>query len=143
MLNPERIMQNFKDIDEALEQLSRLKNLSLYDFLSKPEYRYIAYGSFIIMIESFIDICYHVAVKKFKLSPASYAECFELLKRKEVLPMELAEKLSNMAKFRNLLIHRYKQVDFSKVYEYMKELDFIEEFKDIIKNLITHRGKSR
>lgn len=136
MLNPERIMLNFKDIDEALQQLGKIKKVPLEDFLNNPDYRYIAYASFIILAEAVIDICYHIAVKKFKLTPSTYAECFEILKEKGIFNQNISETLSNMARFRNLLIHRYKQVDFKKVYGFTKNLEVIGEFKETVIKLL-------
>lgn len=136
MLNPERIMMNFKEIEEALGQLEKIKKISLEEFLNNPDYRYIAYGSFIILSEAVIDICYHIAVKKFKLTPSTYAECFEILKQKGIFSADISESLSNMAPFRNLLIHRYKQVDFKKVYDFTKNLEVIEIFKKTVIKLL-------
>ncbi|MGC9046160.1 MAG: DUF86 domain-containing protein [Thermodesulfovibrio aggregans] len=136
MLNPERIMLNFKEIDEALEQLERIKRMHLEEFLNNPDYRYIAYASFIIFAEAVIDICYHFAVKKFKLTPSTYAECFEILKEKGIFSQNISEALSSMDRFRNLLIHRYKQVDFKKVYEFTKNLEVIGEFKKTVIKLL-------
>lgn len=139
MINPERVMANFKDIDEASEQLYKIRKISFENFLNNPDYRYIAYASFIILIESMIDICYHIAVKNFKLIPESYGECFELLKRKGVFNAELSDSLSAMARFRNLLIHRYKKVDFKKVYDYIENLNVVEKFKSSVMKLMKEK----
>ncbi|MEW6419185.1 MAG: DUF86 domain-containing protein [Nitrospirota bacterium] len=136
-LNVERILGNFNDIDEALGQLTKLKSISKEDFMKSMEYRYIAYAGFIILTEAIIDICYHISAKRLRKVPPLYAECFELLKENGILDPLIANMLSDMARFRNLLIHRYKKVDFDKIYDYISE-DFwvIDKFKEKIKFLM-------
>lgn len=136
-LNVEKILGNLKDIDEAIEQLIGLKAISKDDFIKSMEHKYIAYAGFIILTEAVIDICYHISAKLFKKAPTAYAECFELLKKNDILNPEIADALSDMARFRNLLIHRYKKVDYGRVYDYISEsLQVMNVFKEKIKSLI-------
>lgn len=139
-LNIEKILDNFKEINEAIEQLTRLKAISKDDFIKSMEHKYIAYAGFIILTEAIIDICYHISAKMFKKAPTAYAECFELLKENNILDTETANTLSDMARFRNILIHRYKKVDFGRIYDYISEsLQVIDVFKEKIKSFIDSR----
>jgi len=50
--------------------------------------------------------------------------------KEEAIQKELAAKLENMARFRNLLVHRYGEVDNKRVLEVIKHnLQDIEEFE--------------
>lgn len=136
-LNVEKILGNLKEIDEAIEQLTGLKAISKDDFIKSMEHKYIAYAGFIILTEAVIDTCYHISAKSFKKAPTTYAECFEVLKKNDILDPETADALSDMARFRNLLIHRYKKIDYNRVYDYISEsLKAIYVFKEKIKSLI-------
>ena len=44
-------------------------------------------------------------------APASYAECFGIIKENGIITGPLSGRLVVMAKFRNFLIHRYADVD--------------------------------
>ncbi|MBA5942437.1 MAG: DUF86 domain-containing protein [Methanophagales archaeon] len=59
----------------------------------------------ITAIEAVISICNHIIARKFKRAPESYSDCFILLHECGVISKELAEKLGNMARFRNMLVH--------------------------------------
>lgn len=50
----------------------------------------------------------------------------------------MAEKLADMAKFRNMLVHIYWKIDDKKVYEIMKKniLD-LEEFVEEVRNYVS------
>lgn len=84
---------------------------------------------FIVAIESCIDICTHLAAKLYLRAPESYAACFDLLREGKVIDGELAAQLSDLAKFRNILVHRYWEVDDRRVVRKLKtDLVYIEEF---------------
>ena len=64
---------------------------------------------------------------------------FEILKKNKIIDTELTRKLSDMARFRNILVHSYAKVDNSKVLTFVKEElidveNFIKELLEITKN---------
>jgi len=136
-LNRERVISNLNEMDEAAGQLMKIKDIPKEDFISSMEYRYIAYAGFIILTEAIIDICYHISAKRLRKVPSAYAECFELLKENGILDPLVADKLGDMVGFRNLLIHRYKKIDFSKVYDYISEdMWVVDKFKERVGTII-------
>jgi uncharacterized protein YutE (UPF0331/DUF86 family) len=136
-LNRERVISNLNEMDEAAGQLMKIKDIPKEDFISSMEYRYIAYAGFIILTEAIIDICYHISAKRLRKAPSAYAECFELLKENGILDPLVADKLGDMVGFRNLLIPRYKKIDFSKVYDYISEdLWVVDKFKERVGTII-------
>lgn len=61
---------------------------------------------------------------------------FEVLREKRVIGKELAAKLEDMA-IRNLLVHRYGEIDNKRVLEIIKRnLKDIQEFEKDIENFI-------
>ena len=66
-----------------------------------------------------------------------FSEMFKVLKEEEVIGKELATRLEDMARFRNLLVHRYGEVDDKRVLEIIKHnLKDIEEFEKAIEKFI-------
>jgi len=83
----------------------------------------------ILAIEACVDICNHIIAKEHLDVPESYSECFKILGDRNIISKELSEKLINMAKFRNLLVHLYWKVDDEKIYEILQsELGDFDEF---------------
>jgi uncharacterized protein YutE (UPF0331/DUF86 family) len=72
-------------------------------------------------IEDAAAICAHLIARLGGQAPTGYAECFEGLHRLGVLPSELAQRLQAMARFRNLLVHRYWEVDDRRVLEFARK----------------------
>jgi uncharacterized protein YutE (UPF0331/DUF86 family) len=63
---------------------------------------------------------------------------FEILGKNNIVKTDLSEDLSNMARFRNVLVHGYSKIDNSKVLTYTKERlidveNFIKAIVEIIK----------
>ena len=67
----------------------------------------------------------------------TYSDMLGILGKMNIIDLELAEKLSNLGKFRNKLIHFYTEIDNLKVLEYIqKELVDINQFIARILGLI-------
>ena len=84
---------------------------------------------FIVAVESCIDICTHLAAKLYVRAPESYAGCFDLLREGNVINEGIAVQMRDLAKFRNLLVHGYWEVDNRRVIEKLRnDLGHLEEF---------------
>jgi uncharacterized protein YutE (UPF0331/DUF86 family) len=88
-------------------------------------------------MEACIDIAnYIISVKGFRRAE-EYSEMFGVLKEERIIGRELAAKLEDMARFRNLLVHRYGEIDNRRVLEIIKHnLKDIEEFEREIEKFI-------
>jgi len=88
--------------------------------------------SLLEVVEACIDIASHIISARGFERAESYAEMFQILGKKNIINPNLAERLSDMARFRNILVHGYAKVDNLKVLEIVKEElkdidDFVEE----------------
>jgi len=120
----------FTDFDEALGKLKRLAEHSHREFLEHYEKIDSAKYNFIVTIESLIDICNRIIAKQKLGSPEDYADVVRLMKGKGVIEETLAQRLIQMVKFRNMLVHVYWKIENDKVYQYLTEnLEDFESFK--------------
>lgn len=129
-LNPDKLYAKFLDIRESTDRLRRFSDVSVKKFLENRDMQDIASFRLIVATEAAIDICLHVAAKQFKEAPEEYAGCFQLLCDRGLIGGELASRLVKMARFRNLLVHRYWEIDYSRMYRIITgpDLDDLEEF---------------
>jgi uncharacterized protein YutE (UPF0331/DUF86 family) len=85
--------------------------------------------------EQAIDLANHI-IKDYRYGiPTSSAESFELLEKKKIISRILTEKLINMTKFRNIVIHSYQQVKIEIVKNVILcDLNDLLSFAEEIKN---------
>lgn len=107
------------------------------DFLSDEDSQDIARSRLLTAIEAALNICYHVSAKRMKKVPEDYAECFRLLGDEGLIDRDLAQRLSQMARFRNRLVHIYWDIDYRQVFEIIKQdLTDLEEFSNQVLELL-------
>jgi len=74
-----------------------------------------------LAIECAIDIGSHIISALDLGQVETYAKIFETLALNGIIDKSLAEKLSKMAGFRNILVHEYLAVDLKLVYENIRQ----------------------
>ena len=69
------------------------------------------------LVESSASICVHILRKLARLNVEGYPNCFLQMGRLGLIPQRLAESLAAAARLRNLLVHRYWEVDDRRLYD--------------------------
>ena len=98
------IERNLKFLDE-FEYMDSVEFLGSYKDVQAAKY------SLLEIIECCIDIASHIIAVKGMGRAEEYRGMFYLLGENGVIEKDLAERLGDMAGFRNLLVHRYGDVD--------------------------------
>jgi len=127
-------------IDRNLRFLEEIKTLSPDQFVENYRDVQAAKYSLLETMEACIDIAnYIISVEGFRRAD-EYSEMFKVLKEERVIGKDLATKLEDMARFRNLLVHRYGEVDNRRVLEIIKHnMKDIEEFEKAIAKFIREK----
>ncbi len=128
-----RVRQFLGIIGDSVRKLRELGALSQADFLK--DFRNTESAKYLLVkaIEAAIDICNHIVTSQGGRAPHDYADCFAVLRELGIISEDLAARLQKMARFRNLVIHLYWQVDDAKVYEIIHtDLGDLEEFQRAI-----------
>ncbi|MFP3928978.1 MAG: type VII toxin-antitoxin system HepT family RNase toxin [Desulfobacteraceae bacterium] len=66
------------------------------------------------------------------------SNCFEKLAACEVISAELSSRLRKMIRFRNILVHRYWEVDDSRILEYARK--DLQDLHDLLSAVWTFLG---
>ena len=136
-LNPDLILDRFEDIRRSLARLEPIRAMPRDAFLADQDTLDLASYRLLIAIEAALQICFHVSAQRLHRVPAEYAECFGMLGEAGMLDAELVENLQRMARFRSVLIHRYWEVDYVRVYDILQEhLDDLRRFVQVIAELL-------
>jgi len=117
--------------------------MSYLSFLKKSSFQIhikIASAKYflIVSIEAAIDMCNHLISKNRFRVPEDYADTFKVMEEAGVISGEFVERLREMAKFRNRLVHIYWEVDDEVVYEILREdIQDIINFVDILMKFLS------
>lgn len=120
-LNPDLVRARCTEIEESVGRLERFKGLARDEFLSNQDTLDLACYRLLVAIEAALALCYHITAKRLRRVPEEYAECFVMLHEEGLIPSELASRLQQMAKFRNLLVHMYWKIDYGRVYDVIQQ----------------------
>lgn len=117
----ERVKERAREIRESLEKIRQYATLPDAEFFADERNLYTVMHLLLIAIEATASLCTHILAKTARKAPASHGECFEGLRNLGIVDDELASRLVKMVRFRNLLVHRYWEVDPVRVLDYARK----------------------
>lgn len=137
-INLEKIKRLSGETKKALTVLKSYAALPVEEIINDPVKLDRIKYNFIVAIQSIIDMCYHIIAKKGDYVPEDYADCFKFLAKLGVIDEDFAKRLAQMAKFRNLLVHLYWEVNSKRVCQILKEnITNFEEFLSCLKRFLS------
>jgi uncharacterized protein YutE (UPF0331/DUF86 family) len=136
----ERIKDHLEYLNRYYLILKDLQGKPPDSFLNDAIIRTSAERCLQLAIESCLNIGNRlIALCQFKKpvkTPENYADIFIELARLGVIDHDFCERLVQMAKFRNRLVHMYWDIDKELVYKYV--MDKIEDFKLFQKKIVEY-----
>ena len=130
------MLNNLKGYVEKLKQLAALNREEILSDFTKVE---SAKHLFQVSVECCIDIGNHIIASERFPAPKSYAESFQTLAKKGVLPQSFVPTLRQMVQFRNRLVHLYWDVDSEVIHELLqRNLTDFDTFAKHILDYMTH-----
>ena len=128
-LNPDLVRQRCQEIAESLARLEHFQPLAKAEFLANQDVKDIVCYRLLLAIEAALSLCYHYSARRLQKTPEDYAACFARIAEAGLIPQPLAERLQQMARFRNLLVHMYWRIDYERVYQILQQdLGDLREF---------------
>ncbi len=141
MKENEVLIRLFSELAEALNKLKQLAQTPEDVFLANFEKIDSAKYNFIVAIEAAIDICNHIIAEHNLGTPEEYSDVFRIMGETDVFDTPFVEKLVNMVKFRNLLVHVYWKVDEKRLYAILKKhLTDFEKFGEGIRKFLRKKN---
>lgn len=123
------IVERLRQIRSSLKHLHELQNVSRDDFVSNYLVSSTVERQFEVAIQAATDIAQIILAELGETVPRNYADVFTLLGQLGICSFELTGRLVHMARFRNILVHLYLDVDPDQVYEALQNsLPDLEEY---------------
>ncbi len=132
-----RSLFHVRELDEALEDWERYQSIPLEDLLRERDLRNMVLHALLVSTQAAIDIANHLISERGLRKPANYREAFKILGEAGLISPDLAGRLSDLAGFRNVLVHIYWGLDMETVYDILQnDREPLRVFRDEIKRLL-------
>ena len=128
MVDDDRASVRLRRLEELVEDLEEVLEKGEESYLANPGLRAMAERWLELAIQICIDLGTQVLAERPGPTPNRYAEVFKILGDEGSISKELADRLAEAAKQRNLLVHLYLDIDDAKVFKSLSHLDDLRQF---------------
>jgi uncharacterized protein YutE (UPF0331/DUF86 family) len=133
MIDKALVLRKFDELKEYLKQIREYTAITIEQYRNDWKIQRIVERTLQIMIESCADIAGHLISDKGYRTPKSYADTFRVLFENGIIGEDLYQTMEKMAKFRNIVVHNYDEVDAAIVVSILKkDLDDFAKFMDAV-----------
>ena len=130
-MSPPLVKNKVEQLSEFLEELQKFENISFEDF--EQAQHFLVERLFELLVIYASDILMGILAQRKEEMPTTLRTTFLRAGELNILPTELAQRLSDAAAMRNILVHAYTKVDLTIVYESIRPaLKDFSEFVTII-----------
>jgi uncharacterized protein YutE (UPF0331/DUF86 family) len=136
MVDAERAEARIERLEEFLERLETVRARGEAAYLADPEQQAMTERWLQLAVQVCIDLGAQIASERSAPPPSDYADVFTVLRAAKVLPDELAQRLGEAARQRNLLVHLYMEIDSRAVFASLDRLDDLRQFAAIVEELL-------
>lgn len=128
MVDPERVRSKFGTLEADLSDLAARQDVGKQEYRTDRDIQAIVERRFQTAIQACLDVAAHIVAAEGYREPADYGDLFRILEEEGVVSSNVAERMVEMAGFRNVLAHQYATIDHDRVYEHLQEIDHFRRF---------------
>jgi len=136
MIMDRTVTRKLQELEECIRQLRKLQGYSYDEVVDDMEKIWAIERGIQVSIQIIIDVGNYILASIGENHVEDYTKIFDKLGQHGVLPSEFALEIRGMAGFRNILVHRYTEVDLKRVYhvlqnrldDFMKYIEYIESY---------------
>jgi uncharacterized protein YutE (UPF0331/DUF86 family) len=129
LVDKELLLTKIAHVRRCLGKLRRKQSIPKDRFLKDEDIQDSVLHNLQLAVQGCIDLGTHIVSDEDWEVPGSNAEVFEVLGRHGIIDPLLQESMESAARFRNLVIHEYAEMDMEVVYRVLHEkLSDVEQF---------------
>lgn len=128
MVDDQRAEARLRRLEETIERLNEVRAGGENPYLADANLRAMTERLLEVAIQICIDLGAQIVAELSAPAPTDYAGIFKILADKDLLPADLAGRMGDAARQRNLLVHLYMEIDDSAVFGSLMYLDDLRQF---------------
>ena len=140
MVRDEGVLAHLRELDEAAGDWERYRSITLEDLRTDRDKRNMVLHALLVSIQASIDIANHLIAASSSRRPETYRESFAILCDEGLIPEDLGTQLSDLAGFRNVLVHLYCRLNLDEVYGVLQDdLPVVNRYRDLVRAMLRDR----
>jgi uncharacterized protein YutE (UPF0331/DUF86 family) len=129
VLKKEVVEARLKELSRVLAELGRYRDVTVEETERDLSRRWILERGLIAAAGLILDIADHILAGHFGTYADTYEGTLRGLRDQGVIPAELYERLQGLGGLRNLLVHRYQEIDLALLHQsFRKALEVFPRF---------------
>ena len=131
------VYSKITEIEESIDMVNKNLPDQIEEFVTLGIVKDGIYKRLEYAIENVFDIC-HVINADLSLGiPSSEEDVIQNLRNRGIIDSDISDKLMDMRRFRNIVVHRYGKIDDKIAFSLLKyELDDFERFNERIRTFL-------
>ena len=139
-MNDKRITQKLKEVDDNIHLITEALPADVEDFKSLGLVKDGIYKRLEFSIQNLIDI-FSMIYSSLNLGvPSDLDDIFKKLREKKIFSVQVLSVVDDMKGLRNILIHRYAEINDDLIFELLTEK--VDDFEKIMKAIENYVKKS-
>src|SRR4030042_4470789 len=127
------VFRKISELEIYQKQIKEFADITLHDYKKEWKTQRVVERTLQMMIETCADIANHIISDAGMRVPTGYSDTFKVLFDNNFIDKELFSIMEKMAKFRNIIVHQYEEVDAEIVITILKKhLPDFERFKETV-----------
>ena len=140
MVRDEGVLAHLRELDEAAGDWERYRSITLEDLRTDRDKRNMVLHALLVSIQASINIANHLIAASSSRRPETYRESFAILCDEGLIPEDLGTQLSDLAGFRNVLVHLYCRLNLDEVYGVLQDdLPVVNRYRDLVRAMLRDR----
>lgn len=133
MVDIELISRKLSRLQSYVDELKAATDITWEKYRSDLRTKAFVERFLHLAIEEVIDIANHIVSFEQWREPSGYRDLLQVLSEKGIIPEKQLSRFQNMASFRNMLVHRYENIDEELVYGiFSKHLTDFDLYSNLI-----------
>lgn len=130
MVDEEIVVDKLRHINEYTNDLKEMRGLSKDNYVDDIVMQRAVERTFMNLIQSCIDLAQHIRASEDFAPSGTAKQEIEALGNADVISSDTQEKMEEAVGFRNILAHRYGDVNHDVVYDVLhNDLHWFEQFQ--------------
>jgi uncharacterized protein YutE (UPF0331/DUF86 family) len=120
-IEPETIKQRLRMLRQYVAHLEDIRRTPKEEFVSDFHQYWVAERGLQLAAEVVFDTATHILASVYHLYPETNEGALDALHSSGVVSSELRQSMQGFGGFRNILVHRYLEIDEGEVYDHLQQ----------------------